>query len=236
MTHAEFRHAVAACGIALLLAPVIARSQSPEMQQRVLAMKESIAQDIQSLRQYEWIETTVISIKGEEKSREQKQCYFGADGGIQKTTMFKSPPAPDKPGLRGRIAERKKEELAEYMQQVLALVKTYVPPDPMRIQAVKEAGKVSVDLPGGGRGARLNLRDYAKPGDLLTAEVDPASNRLMGLNVATYLNEAKDIVTLTVRFAMLQDGTRYPATEDVVASSKDLSINVTNSGYRKATH
>jgi hypothetical protein len=233
MSSSRARHAVAACGIALLLAPIIARPQSPEMQQRVLAMKESIAQDIQSLRQYEWIETIVVSIKGEEKSREQKQCYFGADGGIQKTTMFKSPPAPDKPGLRGMIAEKKKAELAEYMQQVLALVKTYVPPDPMRIQAVKEAGKVSVDLPGGGKGARLNLRNYAKPGDLFTAEVDPASNRLLGLNVATYLNEAKDIVTLTVRFAILQDGTRYPATQDIVASAKELSINVTNSGYRK---
>jgi hypothetical protein len=114
------------------------------------------------------------------------------------------------------------------------LVKTYVPPDPARIQAVKDAGKVNLDLPGGGKGLRVNLRDYAKPGDVLTVEVDPASNRVMGLTVATYLDDPKDIVTLDVRFASLQDGTGYPATEALVAKAKNLAVNVTNTGYRKS--
>ena len=137
-------------------------------------------------------------------------------------------------GVRGRIAENKKEELTDYMKQAVALVKTYVPPDPVRIQAVKDAGKVSLDLPGGGKGARVNLRDYAKPGDVLSVEVDPASNRVMGLTVATYLDDVKDAVTLDVRFSSLQDGTGYPATEALVAKAKNLSVNVTNSGYRKS--
>ena len=56
------------------------KSQSPEVQQRVAALKQNVARDQQSIRQYQWIETTVISLKGEEKSRKQKQCYYGADG------------------------------------------------------------------------------------------------------------------------------------------------------------
>lgn len=80
----------------------------------------------------------------------------------------------------------------------------------------------------------MNLRDYAKPGDVLSVEVDPASNRVMGLTVATYLDNAKDAVTLDVRFSSLQDGTGYPATEVLVAKAKNLSVNVTNSGYRKS--
>jgi len=236
MRRSKWRFVVAATSITLLLTPVMVRSQSPEMQQRVLALKQSIAQDLQSLRQYEWIETTVISLKGEEKSRQQKQCYFGADGALQKVTVSATPPPKEKPGLRGRIAEKKKEELTDYMKEAVALLKTYVPPDPARIQAVRDAGKLSLDMPGAGKGARLNFRDYAKPGDLLSVEVDPASNRVMGLSVATYLADAKDAVALNVRFLSLQDGTRYPATEDLVAGSKNLSINVTNSGYRKTTH
>jgi hypothetical protein len=222
--------------ITLLLAPAILRSQSSEVQQRVAALKQSVARDQQSIRQYEWIETTVISLKGEEKSRQQKQCYYGADGSLQKVTVSASPPPAQKRGLRGRIIENKKEELTDYMKQAVALVKIYVPPDPARIQSVKDAGKVSLDLPGAGRGARLNLRDYAKPGDMLSVEVDPASNRVMGLTVATYLDDAKDTITLDVRFASLQDGTGYPATEVLVAKAKNLSVNVTNSGYRKSTH
>ena len=96
-------------------------------------------------------ETTVISLKGEEKSREQKQCYYGADGSLQKVDVSESP-QEEKRGLRGRVVARKKAELTDYMKQAVALVKTYVPPDPAKIQAVKDAGNVSLDLPGAGRG------------------------------------------------------------------------------------
>jgi hypothetical protein len=234
MSSSRSRLVVAACSLTLLLTPAIVMSQSPEVQQRVAALKQSVARDQQSIRQYEWIETTIIRLKGEEKSREQKRCYYGAEGSLQKVTVSESPTPDEKRGLRGRIIKKKKAELTDYMKQAVALVKTYVPPDPARIQAVKDAGKVSLNLPGGGHGARLNLRDYAKPGDMLSVEVDPASNRLIGLTVATYLDDAKDAVTLDVRFSSLQDGTGYPATEILVAKAKNLSVNVTNSGYRKS--
>lgn len=236
MTSSKFRLAVVACSMTLLLMPAIVRSQSTAMEERVAALKQSVARDQQNIRQYEWIETTVITLKGEEKSRQQKQCYYGAEGSLQKVEVSATPPPKKKRGVRGRIAANKKEELTDYMKQAVALVKTYVPPDPARIQAVKDAGKVSLDLPGGGKGARVNLRDYAKPGDVLSVEVDPASNRVMGLAVATYLDDAKDTVTLDVRFSALQDGTGYPATEVLVANAKNLSVNVTNSGYRKSAH
>jgi hypothetical protein len=232
MTSWECSLAVVACSLTLLLAPAIARAQSQEVQQRIAALKQSVAQDQQNLRQYEWVETTVVSLKGEEKFREQKQCYYGADGGLQKTTVSETA-QQKKPGLRGHVVEKKKAELTDYMKQAVALVKTYVPPDPARIQAVKDAGKVGVDLPGGGHGARVNFKDYAKPGDLLTVEVDPASNRVMGLTVATYLDDIKDAVTLNVSFASLQDGTRYPASEVLEATAKNLTVNVSNAGYRK---
>jgi hypothetical protein len=234
MKSLRYRAAVAACTTTLLLAPVMMRSQSPEVQQRVLALKQNVARDQQSIRQYEWIETRVISLKGEEKSRLQQRCYYGADGVLQKVTVDTSPPPDKKRGLRGRIVAKKTEELTDYMKQAVALVKTYVPPDPARIQALKDAGNVSLDLPGGGKGARLNFRGYAKPGDMLTVEVDPASNRVIGITVATYLDDPKDTVTLNVSFSSLQDGTGYPATEVLVAAAKNLSVNITNSGYRKS--
>lgn len=236
MTVSKSGLALAVCGIALLLTPAIMMSQSAEMQQRVAALKQSVAQDQKNIRQYEWIETTAISLKGEEKSRQQKQCYYGAEGALQKVTMSATPPKQKKRGVRGRVIENKKAELTDYMKAAVELVKSYVPPDPARIQALKDAGKVSLDLPGGGKGARLNFRDYAKPGDMLTVEINPASNRLTGLRVATYLDDAKDAVTMDVRFSSLQDGTGYPANEVLVAKAKNLSVNVTNSGYRKAAH
>ena len=46
-------------------------------QDHVAALKQSLGQGQAMLRQYEWIETTVINFKGEEKSRKQNRCYYG---------------------------------------------------------------------------------------------------------------------------------------------------------------
>ena len=72
MTSSKSPFAVVACSIISLLPPAIVRAQSPEMQQRVAALKQSAAQDQQRIRQYEWIETTVISLKGEDRASLQR--------------------------------------------------------------------------------------------------------------------------------------------------------------------
>jgi hypothetical protein len=219
--------------LAGLSQPFTVLAQNPSAAERAAALKESMAASQAVLRQYEWIETTVVSFKGEEKSRKQNRCYYGADGGVQKVPVAAAPPPEKKRGLRGKIAESKKEELTDYMQQAVALVKTYVPPAPARIQAAKDAGKVSLDILQPGKAVRLNFRDYAKPGDTLSAEVDLVNDRLLGLKVKTYLEDAKDAVNLDARFAALADGTAYPDKITLDAPAKQLRVAVDNSGYRK---
>ena len=87
------------------------------------------------------IETTVVSLNGEEKSRKQQRCYYGADGVLQKVLVDASPPPATKPGLRGRIIANKTAELTDYMKSTVSLVKSYLPPDPAKIQASQNAGK-----------------------------------------------------------------------------------------------
>jgi hypothetical protein len=52
-----------------------------------------------------------------------------------------SPPPPPKPGLRGRIIAKKKAELTDHMQSAVSLVKSYLPPDPAKIQATQMPAK-----------------------------------------------------------------------------------------------
>src|SRR6185295_13196787 len=68
--------------------------------QMVASLKQSLAQSQKQLRQYQWIETTVISLKGEEKSRKQESVYYGADGTLTKQPMGAAP-APAPSGGRG---------------------------------------------------------------------------------------------------------------------------------------
>ena len=56
-------------------------------QDPVAALKQSMQQGMAKIRQYEWVETTIISLKGEEKARKQNRCYYGTDGKVQKVSL-----------------------------------------------------------------------------------------------------------------------------------------------------
>ncbi|MBP7588898.1 MAG: hypothetical protein KBA72_13180 [Thermoanaerobaculia bacterium] len=213
--------------------PGAATAQAPTVGERVAALKASLAASQAALMKYEWIETTVVSLKGEEKSRQQNRCYHGADGGVQKVPVAASPAPKEKRGLRGAVIANKKEELTDYMQQAVALVKSYVPPSPALIQAAHDGGRVSLEVLQPGKRVRLNFRDYAKPGDSLGVEIDPSNNSLLGLTVKSYLEGPADAVTLDARFAQLTDGSTYADAITLGAPAKGVNVAVDNSGYRK---
>ncbi len=201
--------------------------------ERVAAIKKSLAISQQNLRTYQWVQTTVISLNGDVKSSKQESCYYGADGALQKVLIATTPPPAPKPGLRGKIAENKKAEISDTMKQAVALVQSYVPPDPLLIQRSKDAGKSSFEILQPGKVVRLVFRDYRLPGDSLGITLDMASNQLLGLSVATYLGQPSSPVTMDARLAALADGTIYTADIQLAVKSAGITVAITNSGYRK---
>jgi hypothetical protein len=228
-----------ALGISLLalvlMCPGIAVAQAPQpsVQERVALLKGSFAASQANLRQYEWIETTVVSLNGEEKSRKQQRCYYGADGVLQKVLVDASPPPPTKPGLRGRIIASKTAELTDYMKSAVSLVKSYLPPDPAKIQASQDAGKVSIQVLDPGKRAQVNFHDYQKPGDNLAVVINLANNVVAGIGVSSYLDSPTDVVTLDAKMGQLNDGTIYTSDTTLNAAAKNLTVTVQNTGYRK---
>ena len=118
-------------------------------QDQVAALKQSMQQGLAKIRQYEWVETTIISLKGEEKARKQNRCYYGADGKVQKVSLDQAPAPEQAPSGRGgrrgakvkeKVVENKKDEMKEYMQQAAALIHSYVPPDPRRSRPPRTPG------------------------------------------------------------------------------------------------
>jgi hypothetical protein len=216
----------------LLVSGSLALPQQPTVQERVVALKASLAASQAILKSYEWVETTVVSLKGEEKSRQLNRCYHGADGKVQKVPLTTPPPAEKKRGLRGKIAEAKKEEMIGFMKDAVALVKQYSPPQPALIQKAKDAGKASVSpLPG--QRARLTFTDYLKPGDSFALELDLAGNRPVAAKIATYLDSKDESVSLDVRFGTLDNNATYTSNVALDAPGKNLKVSVENSGYRR---
>src|SRR5688572_8814962 len=86
------------------IAPVLnAQQPVPATKDAVATLKQSLTQGQALIRKYEWVETTIISLKGEEKARKQNRVYYGADGKLQKTPIAEAaPPSQQASGGRGR--------------------------------------------------------------------------------------------------------------------------------------
>ena len=204
----------------------------PTPQQRVAMLKQWLQASQAQLRTYEWVETTVITKGGEEKSRKQNTVYYGADGKLQKVPVAggsegKSGGPPGR--LLKKAAENKKEEMVDYMEQAVALMHSYVPPDPNRIQQAVNNGKLSVTP---GQRVRLDFRDYLKSGDLLSVEIEAPTNRLIGMAVTSYLDTPKDEVRMNIGMGVLPDGTLFTSRTTLDAVAKGVAVTIENTGHR----
>jgi hypothetical protein len=133
--------------------------------------------------------------------------------------------------VKGAIVENKKEDIQKYMKEAAALIQSYVPPRADKIQAAKDAGRVSVNPQGGG-GVRVEIKQYLKPGDLLSVDLDPAAGGLKGLNVSSYVEKPDEPVTHAVEMATLPDGALYAAKTVLDAKAKNIQVAITNSGHK----
>jgi hypothetical protein len=212
--------------------PATAQTDGGELQQKLAAVKQSAAENQQKLHQYQWTETTQLTLKGDAKPPTQSMCQYGPDGKVQKTPLGPPSLAPSGGRLKQKIIEKKKGEMKDYMGQVKTLLNLYLPPDPQRIQQAAQAGKVSLNATAGARVAELVFKDYALPGDQMTLSFNTEAKKLSSVKVNTYMDDPKDAVTLAVQFASLPDGTNYVQQSVLDATAKQLQVTTTNSNYQ----
>jgi len=218
-------------GALALAIAVPAIAQNPEIQEKLAAVKQAAAENKQKIRQYQWVETTQLTLKGDAKPPTKNSCVYGPDGKVQKTMIGAPPPPPSGGKMKQKVIAKKKGEMKDYMQDVKAVLAMYVPPDPQKMQAAYQAGKLSLNpVPGA---MNLIFADYAQPGDKMTLTFDTATKKIKGLSINTYMGDEKDVVTLQVQMAALPDGTNYESQTVLNATAKQLVVTTTNSNYQK---
>jgi hypothetical protein len=211
----------------------VAIAQAPQLsvQDRVATLNSLLTDSQAALRHYEWIETTVVSLHGEVRSRKQERCYYGPDGTLKKADVYSSGFPGSESREAGRI-ERKPKDLTEAMQNAPSLVKSYIPLNPTDMQAARHAGRVSVVVLQSGKRVRVNVLDYHKVGDEVGIELDLAKNRILRVTVVTYLDNITDVVTLNATMGQMSDGTAYPAAIMLEEPTRSLNVAVQDTGYR----
>jgi hypothetical protein len=224
----------AAFAAVLLLSGLPAMAQNPQMEQKLMAIKQKMASNKQKLAQYTWQETETISLKGEVKDTKVYQVTMSPNG-PQKTLINneKAESGGREGRLKKHIIEKKTEEFQEYGQQIGALAKQYTSPDPDRLMQAKQQGNVSLQLGGNGT-VNLIIKSYVKPNDQVTLTINDQTKAIVAAQIQSYLNDPSDAVTISAQFAQLPDGTNHVASMTINGESKHLTVNEQNSNYQKA--
>jgi len=226
------RHLLTIAGAFALLLVAPAFGQNPELQEKISAVKQNVAENKMKLHQYQWTETTQLTLKGDPKPPSTNLCQYGPDGTVQKTLVSPPPEQPSGGRMKKRVIAKKKEEMKDYMGDVKVLLAKYVPPDPQSMQQAFQSGKVSLSPNPGSGVTQMVFKDYALPGDQMTLSFDSAAKKISTVKVDTYLDDPKDVVTLAVKFASLPDSTNYVQQTVLDATAKKMVVTTTNSDYK----
>jgi hypothetical protein len=210
-----------------------AYAQNSPIGQKVAAIKQAAAINKQALARYTWQEQQAISLKGDVKKTVSYQVSIGPGGQQQKIELGStSAPPPSGGRLKQRIVARKTDEFQQYGQQVAALAKQYTQPDPQLLQQAYQAGNTSIQLGGAPGTVTLVIKNYIKQGDSMTLVFSEGQKMIQTLQIATYLTDPKDAVTIAVQFSQLPSGVNHVATAQINGVSKQMTVAIQNFNYQ----
>jgi hypothetical protein len=211
----------------------LANAQGSELQERVAEIKESSAKNKQELASYTWNEQVTISLKGEEKKQEHFQVRLGPDLKPEKTSLDPPPEPPSGGRLKKRIVANKTDEYTDYANQMRALAQQYVPPDGALLQQAYAKGNITVGpATAAPEVLQLVVHNYLKSNDSMTLVFDRTLKQLLQVQIASYMDDPKDAMNLTVQFSRLPDGTNHVSNLVIDGVSKQLNIAIQNSNYQ----
>ncbi len=217
----------------LAVSATISVAQNPQMEEKLMAIKQNMAKNKQQLAQYTWTETETISLKGEVKDTKTYQVQMV--NGQQQKTEISDQKAQSGGGREGRfkqhVVAKKKEEFQEYGQAIGALAKQYTTPNPDRLMQAKQQGNLSL-VPGSGT-ISLVIKSFVKPNDQVTFTISDQTKAPVSVQINSYLNDPSDVVTISAQFAQLADGTNHVTSTTINGEQKHLTVNDQNSNYQK---
>jgi len=221
--------------IVVFIAGITRLSAQADMQENIAMIKKNLSDSKVAMQKYEWIETTTVFVKGEQKSVKQKQCYYALDGKLTKVETGGSTAAKTPGGIRGKVAANKKADMSDYAKNAIEKVQTYLPPDPEKLQKIYNDGKVGIQVLEPNKKFKLSFPDYNEAGDVLAISLSKTDQKLMALDVSTSVDDPKEKVAFNVTFSDLPDGTQFQGTTTLDAPAKDLKIVIVNSGFKNAS-
>jgi len=79
---------------------------------------------------------------------------------------------------------------------------------------------------------QLVIHNYLKPQDSMTLVFDKEQKQLLQIQIASYMDDPKDAMNLTVQFSRLPGGPNHISNMVIDGVSKQLNIAIQNSNYQ----
>ena len=219
-TNVTYRRVLVLLGVAAVAWPAAARSQAASASPEELASAVADAQkaNLAALAKFTWRVKSDLSVEGQPKASSVSDMRFSPEGKLQVTQISAESTEEDKGGVRGRRQEKKTEDLAEYLKQVLDQSFKYIFMSKGTLVDVFDRGKVT-DTEGG---AQVVATGLLVEGDELSMSVDSASKLATKVSFKTSLGE--DAIQGTVSLSKPEGGPSRPERLELEIPSKQMKI------------
>lgn len=214
-------------GIALLLLTAVA---FPAQMDSKIAQAQQ--QNAAALRQYTWKSRTEIRKDGETKNVQLAFMRYDNDGWLQKTPISSTPQQqlPTR-GLRGLIAQKKKEDFVEAVERLGNLAKSYSELRPEQMQRFMATASVTPEMNQQQKLFRITGSGVLQPSDSMTIWVDAVTRKQKRVEIRTTLERKP--VRIVSEFQDLPMGPTYMARSVVDNPGEGLTLMTENFDYER---
>jgi hypothetical protein len=213
--------------LALLGAGIVVAS---EIEQKIA---QAQLRNAEQLRQYTWKMRTEVQQGGETKNVQLALMRYDMYGALQKTPMSSTPPPPPAGrGLRGRIVEKKRDDVKDTLSRLQALAASYGDLPPSKMQRFMATATVAPEIGVQRSWLRATGSDLLERGDSMTLWVDTSTHKMRKVEVRTTLDRMP--VRVVSEFQDLADGPTYAGRSVIEYPSERLTVIAENFDYQRA--
>src|SRR6185369_6702594 len=183
-------------------------------------------QNAQALRQYTWKSRSQVRKDGDVKSTKIFLTRYAPDGTQVQVLLEEDSAKLPKFGLRGMIAQKKKEEAAQLIEALQKLAKSYGELPPAKMQEFMGRATATLETNAPQPLLRLEASDVLQPNDSMTVWVDANTRRQRRIEINSSC-DAKP-VRIVSEFRDLPGGPTYMARSVVDYPHEELTLTVEN--------
>lgn len=216
-------------GIVMLLLTSVAISAQMDQ-----TFAHSQQQNAQALKQYIWESRTEIRKGGETKSVQLALMGYDLNDTLQRMPISATPQRqlPTR-GIRGFVAQKKKEDFTEMLDKLNALVKSYRELPLNQMQRFIFTATVTPEIKPTQELLRIKGSNVLQPGDSMILWIDAVSRKVRKVEIQTTL-EKKSVIVVS-DFQDLPNGPTYMARSVVDYPSEELTLITENFDYERLT-